>query len=123
MEKWQQELILEQTTANPSERIEVSVIHEVDNTALTKAKQKACRTKVLLSTRGWCLWKCSTLNNEIIVLLRDELVTEYPEEYPAYTDFELRELCNGGITEETLRIVHKAKKLAGATVISVEDSS
>lgn len=31
-------------------------------------------TRELLATRGWCLWKCSTLNREVIAVVLDENV-------------------------------------------------
>jgi len=34
--------------------------------------------------------------------------------------FELEELCKDDVSEATLRLVHEAKKLVGAKVVSVE---
>ncbi|HEY82518.1 MAG TPA: MarR family transcriptional regulator [Dehalococcoidia bacterium] len=90
--------------------------------AFAQAKEVAQHTKELLSSRGWCLWKCSVLDGDIIVVLRDELVTGYPEGYPVYTEAELEELCQGGVSEATIRLIHEAKKTAGATVESVENA-
>jgi len=79
----------------------------------------ARRTRELLATGGWCLWKCRVLNGGTIVVVRDESVTGYPE-YPVYTEAELKELCQDSASEATIRLVHEAKKLAGAVVTSVE---
>ena len=77
------------------------------------------RTRELLATRGWCLWKCSTLGGEVIALVGDENVTGVPSGYPVYTELELEELCQDGVSEATLRLVHEAKKMAGAKVTSI----
>ena len=42
-----------------------------------------------------------------------------PEGYPVYTGAELRELCQEGVSESTLRLMHEAKKLAGAVVVGI----
>lgn len=83
------------------------------------AEAVAERTRELLATRGWCLWKCSILGDEIIAVVLDENLEGVPAGYPVYTEAELEELCRDGVSEATLRLVHEAKKLAGATVISV----
>ena len=79
------------------------------------------RTRELLATHGWCLWKCSTLAGDIIAVVLDEKVEGVPERYPVYTEAELEELCQDGVSGATLRLVHEAKKIAGAVVVSVED--
>jgi len=73
-------------------------------------------TRKLLGTKGWCLWKCSTLGGEVIAVVLDENVEGVPEGYPVYTEAELEELCQDDISEASLRLVHEAKKLAGAKV-------
>ena len=78
------------------------------------------RTRELLATRGWCPWKCSTLAGDIIAVVLDEKVEGVPEGYSVYTEAELEELCKDDVTEATLRLVHEAKKLVGAKVVSVE---
>ena len=77
-------------------------------------------TRELLATRGWCLWKCSTLAGDIIAVVLDEKVEGVPEGYSVYTEAELEELCKDDVSEATLRLVHEAKKLVGAKVVSVE---
>lgn len=83
------------------------------------AEETARRTRELLATRGWCLWKCSTLGGEVIALVGDENVTGVPSGYPVYTELELEELCQDGVSEATLRLVHEAKKMAGVKVTSI----
>ena len=78
-------------------------------------------TRELLATRGWCLWKCSVLGGEVICIVQDELVEDVPEGYQVYTEAELDELCQDDISNATIRLVHEAKKIAGAVVVSVED--
>lgn len=83
---------------------------------VVQAKEVARRTKELLDSQGWCLWKCSTLGGEVIALVTDELTEGVPEGYPTYTEAELAELCQDGVSEATIRLVHEAKKLVGAKV-------
>jgi len=85
------------------------------------AEAIAERTRELFATRGWCLWKCSALGGEVICVVQDELVEGVPEGYPVFTKAELEELCQDGVSGATLRLVHEAKKIAGAVVVSVED--
>lgn len=99
MKKWQKRLIPGQA---PTEDL---------------AEEVAQRTRELLVVQGWCLWKCSTLGGEVIAVVRDELVEGIPEGYPVYTEDELEELCQDGVSEASLRLVHEAKKLAGAKVL------
>lgn len=77
-------------------------------------------TEELLATQGWCLWQCSALDDEIIALVRDESVKGTPEGYVVYTMSEMAEIGRFRVPQSTLRIIHEAKKLASATVISVE---
>ena len=86
------------------------------------AEEVAQCTGELLDSRGWCLWKCSTLDGDIIAVLREENMEGVPEGYPVYTEAELEELCWVDVSEATLRLVHEAKKLAGAVAISIEDA-
>ena len=86
-----------------------------------QAQEVAERTFQILSTRGWCLWKCRALNDEVIAVVRDELVTDYPQGYPVYLEQELDFLLEAN--DSTLRLVHEAKKLGGAEVIGVEESA
>lgn len=89
---------------------------------LAQAEETAQRTRELLSTRGWCLWKCSTLGGEVIAVVLDEDVEGVPERYPVYTEAELEKLCQDDVSDSTLRLVHEAKKLAGAKVVAINKS-
>ena len=89
--------------------------------ALAQAQEVTRHTRELLNSQGWCLWKCSALGGEVIAVVRDELVNEIPDGYPVYTEAELEELCRDDVSESTLRLVHEAKKIAGAVVISVRE--
>jgi hypothetical protein len=84
--------------------------------ALAQAEDVARRTSELLDKQGWCLWKCSALDNDIIMVCRDEADGGYPTGYPIYMEGELEKLSQGGISDKTLRLIHEAKKLAGARV-------
>lgn len=76
------------------------------------------QTRELMETQGWCLWRCETLHGEVIVVLRDELVDAAPPGYPVYTLAELQEL--EVMDNAAIRLVHEAKKSAGAKVIQEE---
>jgi len=76
------------------------------------------RTRKLLATLGWCLWQCSTLGGDIIAVVLDENVERVPAGYPVYTEAELEELCQDDVRKATLRLVHEAKKLASAKILS-----
>ncbi len=84
---------------------------------LRRAQEKAS-TSELLATRGWCLWRCRALGDEVVVVLRDELVGGFPAGYPTYLEQELEYLLE--VDDSTLKLIHEAKKLAGATVTGVE---
>jgi hypothetical protein len=85
---------------------------------LRQAQEAAARTRELLETRGWCLWRCHALDGEVIVVLRDELVSGFPAGYPTYLEQELG--CLIEADDSALKLIHEAKKLAGATVTGVE---
>jgi hypothetical protein len=90
-------------------------------TALERARETDRRTRELLKARGWCLWQCDALDGEIIVVAADDSVTGMPPERPLYTLAELRQLCSREPLDiAALRIVHEAKKLTRATVLSCE---
>ena len=81
---------------------------------------EAARTQQELTDRGWGLWRCSALNGEVIVVVRDELVTGYPPGYPVYTVQELIELAREGVGVEAIRLAHEAKKGLGAKIQEVQ---
>ena len=75
------------------------------------------RTRILLDQFGWCLWKCTKLNDEIICIIRDDSVRGYPEKYPVFTDQELRQLNQNETPLETWLLIIEAKKHAGKVLI------
>lgn len=87
--------------------------------AMVQAEDVARRTRELFNSQGWCLWKCSTLDDEVIVVVRDESVGDMPAGYPTYYDAELEELFKDDISEATLRLVHEAKK-HGAVITHIQ---
>ena len=78
-------------------------------------------TRELLATLGWCLWKCSVLDGEVICVVQDELVEGVPEGYQVYTEAEIEELCQDDISNATIRLVHEVKKLVGAKIVSGDE--
>ena len=113
MEKWQERLI---PGRSGIKELEQDAAAEGDPVALARAEETARRTRELLNSQGWCLWKCSALGGEVICVVQDELVEGIPEGYLVYTEAEIEELCRDGVSEATLRLVHEAKKLARAKV-------
>ena len=95
-----------------------SILWQQNLHRLEQAREVARRTRLFIAIRGYCLWQCQTLNNEIIVVARDDKVTGIPKDYPAYTEAELNELCAGKVTPEAIRLVHHARKLTGAKIIT-----
>ncbi|MDD5509488.1 MAG: hypothetical protein PHI12_01560 [Dehalococcoidales bacterium] len=87
---------------------------------LAQAEDAARRTGELWDKQGWCLWKCSALDDDIIVVCRDEVSAGYPKGYPVYIEYELDMLGRDKANHDSLRLIHEAKKLAGARVIGVE---
>jgi len=86
---------------------------------LKEAQEVAAQTRKLLETRGWCLWRCRGLNNEVIVVLRDELITGFTAGYPTYLEQELEFLLEAD--DSTVKLIHEAKKIAGATIVDIEE--
>ncbi len=66
-------------------------------------------TMELLESRGWCLWPCSLLGGDTIVIARDEEAAGYPQGYPVYTAAELEGLED--MDEAAVRLIHEAKKI------------
>jgi len=86
---------------------------------LEQAEYVAQETRRLLDTRGWCLWRCAHLGEDTVVIARDEQVPGIPPGYAVYTEDELRKLAQ--TKKAPWRLVHEAKKRAGARVVHVED--
>jgi len=86
---------------------------------LVQAQGVATETRELLETQGWCLWRCRALDDEVIVVASNEHASGCPDGYPVYTELEMSYLLEAD--DSTLRLVHQAKKLSGATVTGVEE--
>ena len=86
--------------------------------ALAGAENTARLTGELLGKQGWCLWKCSTLDDDIIVVCRDEDSGGYPKGYPVYIEYELGVLGRDDVNHDSLRLIHEAKKLVGARLVN-----
>ena len=82
---------------------------------LRRAQEVAAQTRELLETRGWCLWQCRALDNEVIVVAKDEFISGFPDDYPVYTEQELASVTE--FDSHMLKLVHEAKKLAGARIV------
>jgi hypothetical protein len=67
------------------------------------------RTTIALKEKGWCCWQCATLDNEIIVIVRDEEVSGYPAGHPVYTERELKDLAL--MNASGMRLIQEAKKM------------
>jgi len=107
---------------NKSEALTTLDREDADTTSLAQAEEVARHSRQLLATQGWCLWKCGALGDEVIAVVVDENVAGVPRGCPTYTELELAELTRGNIAGSTLRLIHEAKKLAGAVVMGVEDA-
>lgn len=87
---------------------------------LVNAQMTAEKTLSALNRQGYCLWKCQILSGETIVIINDKFprLINRPRGYPVYLLREIEELAD--LPEQTIRLVHQAKKTASARVISVE---
>jgi hypothetical protein len=78
------------------------------------AEEVATETRKLLEAQGWCPWRCSALDNDVIIVVIDELVGGYPMGYPVYTVQELDVITV--LDDQLLRVTYKAKKELGARI-------
>jgi len=119
IEEWQEKLISPHLIIiKKTEQGVIGFVDRMDKVnaiTLVQAKAVARRTRELLATQGWYLWKSSALDSEVTAIVRDELV-KTPEGYPIYTEGELEELCRDDVSQATLKLVYEAKKLACAKV-------
>jgi len=77
-------------------------------------------TNRYLADRGWCLWRCSAIDGDLLVVVDPQQACSVPAGYCVYTLIELYALAQ--LDPRTIRLVHEAKKIAGATIASVEVS-
>lgn len=75
---------------------------------MESAKVVGAAIKERLETKGWCKVRATLLNNDIIVVIRDEEVTDYPKGFPVYTDDEMKEVAH--LTLDTIKRIHFLKK-------------
>ena len=73
-----------------------------------------------LATRGWCLWKCSAVGGDVLVVVDPHRGRSVPAGYCVYTVTEIYALAQ--LDPTTIRLVHEAKRVAGAVISSVEVS-
>lgn len=91
---------------------------------LTEEEAQLLSEKTLesLAEKGWCLWRCNNVLQGDTVLLLDErmkkegLIKGMPRGYPVYTLAELSGLIDAD--DSTVRLIHEAKKAAGAEVVA-----
>ena len=85
-----------------------------------EAEKTAIDTRAMINSRGYCLWTCQVLRGETILLVDADKCKDIPEPLTAYATYNLRELdLLRDLPEGTLRLIHLAKKLGGASVESV----
>jgi hypothetical protein len=63
-------------------------------------------TKATIEKKGFALWKCAKLNDDIVVVCRDPNHASIPKGYPIYT---LKELEEVGKHPQTLAALHRYK--------------
>jgi len=91
---------VEQSDSDPEQYIEV-----------------ARQTRELLEKKGYCLWCCHQLNDEIVLVTQDERMADMPLKYAVYTLTELSMVAEMKVN--TLRLIHAVKR-HGARILSVE---
>ncbi len=77
-----------------------------------------------LDKKGWCLWRCRILDDQVITVVRDSPIfrkqlrfsdpLRVPASYPVFTVDELHYLAHA--EEWTIRMVYESKKLAPAEI-------
>lgn len=79
-----------------------------------RASETASRTRELLDKKGWCMWKCDNLNCDIVIIVRDEKVQDFPQGFPVYFEEELKNLPDDAAS---LNFVHRIKKETMAQIL------
>ena len=87
---------------------------EMPKTPEKIAEEVAMQTRELLDTKGYVAWKCSQLDDPIIIIIRDKSVTDYPKGYPVFTEDEIK--ADAGNELSTTRLIIEAKKEVGAEI-------
>jgi len=60
-----------------------------------------------IEKKGWVMWKCAKLNNDLIVIVGEKNVKGYPSGYPIYTLKEIE--MTAGMSPGTIKLIHAAK--------------
>ena len=68
--------------------------------------------------QGYCLWKCATLRDQVIIVVDRDIPDGAPAGYPVYSLDELSKIET--LPTSTLRLINTAKKVGGAVVTKVE---
>ena len=87
----------------------------IPETPVQEPEQVAQMTRELLSSQGFCYWRCSDLGGEIIKIVRDEPPGK--SNYPVYTLAEIERIS--GMDIKQLQHIYRLKKASGGTVVSV----
>lgn len=76
------------------------------------AVETAGRTRELLNSQGWCLWRCQALGGDTIAVVRDDSVEGVPKDMTVYTNAELAKIFPRGslVSRQTLKLIHEAKR-------------
>jgi hypothetical protein len=72
-----------------------------------------------LTEKGWCLWECSALGGDVVIIVIDETITGYPAGLPVYTLQEMDEVAK--LDFKTIRLAHEAKKALGAKIEGIKN--
>ena len=64
----------------------------------------------IIEEKGFVLWKCRNLNNDLVVIIKDNKTLNYPRGYPVYTLKELKEIS--GMGDSTIKLIHRIKVVA-----------
>ncbi len=81
----------------------------------SQAEQEAARdlvdrSKEIIEQKGWVIWKCANLKNDLIVVIKDSSLKNYPSGYPVYTFKDLNEIA--GLSDRAIRTIHQVKVAA-----------
>lgn len=74
---------------------------------ITDARALIDKTYEDIDRRGWTMWRCTKLNNDVIVIVKDSKVLTYPLGYPVYTISEIEQ--SAGMSPGTVKLIHAAK--------------
>lgn len=89
----------------------------VEPLSLEEGELVADQTLELLSSQGYCLWKCRQLRGDVIMIVDQVIPLGAPAGYPVYTLAEVEKIDPLRIS--TLRLVYIAKVRGKAIVTSV----